>query len=539
MRSLYGTVMLALLAVAPGCQRDLANAPCPCAGAEWQCCATQNICIPAEASCPEPEGAAGASSAVGAADAGAAGVSSPASNRPLLITSSADDYWRAGEVWEVAGGTADVAVVDSVVRQAWQGFGGAFNELGWKYLLALSQSDRDRALELLFGNDGARFNMGRIPIGASDYARDRYTLDETANDTEMASFTIVRDMANLIPYVKAAMAVRPDIRFWASPWTPPTWMKDGPFQSIVDASAPSPFDGGTFKHDPAIMAAYAKYFVKFVQGYAQEGITIEAVAPQNEPSYEENYPSCRWEKDTYTTFIGQYLGPALEAADLGTSIMLGTMSNANQDGALLDAVLADPKARGYIEMIGVQWGMLDKMPGAQGSGLPLWQTEHMGGNCPARFALSRCLSVTPQSSQTPAPNDQAYAVESWENIHDWIKEGVSSYSAWNLVLDTLGLGINTQGGWNQNALLIVDTSIEKLTITPVYYVFRHISRYVEAGAKVVETVGESSLAFKNPDGSLVTVMFNPGEAKTTIVSVGGKMLSFEMPANGWATIVSQ
>jgi glucosylceramidase len=545
MRFIYGTNMLALIAAIVSCQRELANAPCPCVEG-YQCCVTRNICISAGTSCPAGDGAAGGSSTADSTGANSSagsddtGEATLVSSDTRLVTSGPDDYWRTdGVLTEVASGTADVTVVDvALTPRPWQGFGGAFNERGWKYLSLLGASQRNTALELLFGSNGARFNMGRIPIGASDYAIDRYTLDETANDHEMTRFTMDRDMKNLIPYVKAALAVRPDIRFWASPWTPPTWMKDGPYKSVASGGTPSPFDGGTLKADAATLEAYAQYLVKFVQGYAEQGITIEAIAPQNEPSYQENYPSCRWSRDVYTTFVGQYLGPALSAANLDTSIMLGTLSDANQDGALLTTVLADAKAKSYVKMIGVQWGMLDGLTSARASDLPLWQTEHMSGNCPSRLALRRCLSVTSQGSQTPAPNDQAYAIESWNNIVDWIAAGVSSYSTWNLVLDTVGLGISTSG-WNQNALLVVDTAAKKLSTTPVYYVFRHISRYVEPGAKVIATIGGSALAFKNPDGSFVTVMFNHGAANTSIVSVGGKLLSFAMPENGWATIISQ
>ena len=95
--------------------------------------------------------------------------------------------------------------------QTWEGFGGAFNEIGWNVLSMLSQADRDRAINLLYGADGARFAFGRIPIGASDYAMDRYTLDEIASGDRraLASFSIDRDMEKLIPYVKAAQAVKP------------------------------------------------------------------------------------------------------------------------------------------------------------------------------------------------------------------------------------------------------------------------------------------------------------------------------------------
>jgi glucosylceramidase len=350
----------------------------------------------------------------------------------------------------------------------------------------------------------------------------------------MDRFTISRDLEILIPYIKAALAVRPDIRFWASPWTPPTWMKN---QATLVSKTRSPFDGGNIKSDDATLDAYAQYFVKFVQAYATQGIIVDTVAPQNEPTNGDNQPACLWDSATYVKFLGHHLGPAFEAAALDTNIMLGTLSHGSYDPPFMTAVLADASASSYIKMIGLQWGMLDKMVAVRASGLPMWQTEHMCGNCP--FASSRCATITPAASANGAPNDHRYAVESWTNIHDWIKAGVSAYNAWNMVLDKRGLSINIGQPWEQNALLVVDTSARTLTITPAYYVFRHVSQYVEPGAQVIETSGGSALAFRNPDGAIVTVMFNPGAARARIVSIRGKLFSFEMPASGWATVVAR
>ena len=100
-----------------------------------------------------------------------------------LITSAPGAYWKTdGQLTEVASGNADVTVSDVSTAQTWEGFGGAFNELGWQYLSMLSETDRDAALHLLYGADGARFAFGRIPIGATDYAIDRYTLDEAPTE---------------------------------------------------------------------------------------------------------------------------------------------------------------------------------------------------------------------------------------------------------------------------------------------------------------------------------------------------------------------
>jgi glucosylceramidase len=464
-----------------------------------------------------------------APDGGACGSTGSTGSPPALVTSGPGAYWSTGgQLTEEPSAKADVTVDDSAQAQVWEGFGGAFNELGWSDLSLLSQADRDLAINLLYGADGARFTFGRIPIGASDYAVDRYTDDEVASgtDEQLASFSIDRDTLKLIPFIKAAQAVKGNIRFWASPWTPPTWMKQGPFST---GNMVTPFDGGTLKTDAATMQAFAQYLIAFVQAYALQGITIEAISPQNEPNYTGTYPTCAWSPGPYTTFIGQYLGPAVAGAGLTTKIMLGTINGGGSDRSIVGSVMGDATARSYISVLGYQWGMQTDVGSARQYDLPVWQTEHRCGNYPWLTPFNAAM----------APNDQAYAVESWGLIRDWIKAGVTAYSAWNMVLDTVGVGIDSTRVWPQDALLVVDTSAKKLIVTPAYYVFRHVSQFVAPGAKVVATSGGDALAFKNPDGSLVAVMYNGGAARTTTVALAGKKLSFAMPADGWATVVSR
>jgi glucosylceramidase len=500
---------------------DLATDPTSCGACGLPCAAGQTC----EAGvCQCGAGLVDCNGSCVAADASACGVATTAAT---LVTSAPGAYWRTdGAITEVASGDADVTVDDASPAQTWEGFGGAFNERGWHYLSQLSAADRDTALRLLYGADGARFAFGRIPIGATDYAMDRYTLDETADDTSLASFSIDRDMEKLIPFVKAAQAIKPSIRFWASPWTPPTWMKDGP---LSPGNAPSPFDGGTMKSDDATLAAFAQYLIAFVKAYAQQGITIEAVSPQNEPNYTGSYPTCGWSPATYTKFIGAHLGPAVADAGLTTRIMLGTFNGGGSDRSIVASVMTDAAARAYIDVVGYQWGMRSSVDAARSFHVPVWQSEHQCGNYPW---------VQPFDANQ-APNDAAYAVESWGLIRDWIRAGVTAYSAWNMVLDTVGVGIDTTRVWPQDALLTVDTATGTLNVTPTYHVFRHTSHFVGPGAKVLPTHGGDALAFRNTDGSAVVVMFNAGAARTMIVSTRGKKLQFPMPAKGWATVVSR
>jgi len=438
-----------------------------------------------------------------------------------LVTSTDGAYFMTDvPVVQVTSDTADVTVDESQVTQTWEGFGGAFNERGWSYLTTAGL--QDEALSLLFGEDGCRFVLGRIPIGANDYAIDRYTLDETAGDYQLEHFSLDRDRLWLIPYVKAALAINPNIRFWACPWTPPTWMKTGK----TSQPTPSAFDGGEMRDDEAILAAYARYLSKFVSEYGTEGITIEAVSPQNEPSYEQIFPSCYWTAALYAKFIGTYLGPALEAAGVSTKVMIGTLSDA-ADPEYATSVRNDPDTNGYIGVAGMQWNMLTVVASmiSQMQGLPVWQTEHKGGNYPWNPPDS-------PPSQPIAPNDNAYAVESWDLIRNWIKAGVNAYYAWNMVLDNVGVGL--EADWPQNALLVVDNG--KLIKTPAYYVFRHLSQFVAPQAQVLASAGGDALAFKNPDGSIVTVVYNAGAAKRLVVAVNDTKFAFDMPSNGWATL---
>jgi len=463
-------------------------------------------------------GTTGTAGTTGAAGTGAGGSTTATST---LVTSASGAYWKTG-TWTESTGTATVTVNDANAYQTWEGFGGAFNEKGWTYLT--TKAMQDQAIALLFGKDGCNFAWGRIPIGASDYAVDRYSLNETANDTAMSNFSIARDQMRLIPYIRAAQAVKSNIRFWASPWTPPTWMKTGPYNPGSGPSH-SNFDGGVMKSDDATLKAFALYLVRFVQAYAAQGINVEVVSPQNEPNYQQNYPSCHWDTSLFVTFVGKYLGPALTSANLTTKIMDGTLSNPSGDAQIGQGVLQDATAKGYIKSIGVQWGMSDTNQVTTlknlAGGISIWLSEHKCGGT--------------MGSTAPAPNDFNYGRDSWGYITGALKNGLTSYNAWNMVLDKGGLGIDDTRKWPQNALLVADSGT--VTATPAYYVFRHFSQFVDVGARRVDATGGDAIGFKNPDGSLVAIMFNSGAANASyVVSIGGKKLQFAMPGSGWATI---
>jgi glucosylceramidase len=229
-----------------------------------------------------------------------------------------------------------------------------------------------------------------------------------------------------------------------------------------------------------------------------------------------------------TKFVRDYLGPTFMSRSVPAQIWMGTLSNPSTDPPIATAVMGDASARSFIKGFGMQWGTIDSaVTFSNDYGLPIWQTEHRCGNYPWEATYNA----------TRAPNDHPYAVESWGFIRDWIRTGITSYSAWNMVLDTVGRNLDQVRPWNQNALLAVDRNARTLIVTPTYHLFRHFSYFIDPGARRIGTSGiADAFAFKNPDNSVVAVVYNSGAARMITVQAKGQYLRFNVPAQGWATV---
>jgi glucosylceramidase len=475
---------------------------------------------------------------------------------PSLIVSSEGNLWVEGEVTPVETGAATFTVDTGTEYQRWLGFGGTFNEAGWAALQNVSEEERARAIRLLFSkSEGAAFTWGRIPIGSSDYGNDRYSLNDTPEDLAMENFSIERDESTLIPYILAARDVKADIKFWASPWSPPGWMKFEVTTADATSDSPNPpdtslpqhsMDTGWMRGEPEVLEAYALYFVKFVQSYAEHGIIMDHVQPQNEPGWQQMYPTCGWGHSNFygqngsvyiantsspslAGFVADYLKPALLNAGLDTKVWFGTLSNDRTFPSYMQGVTPD-----LVEGVALQWETIVRVEEMKNQGFIVMQSEHRCGNYPWGSTEGYVTHQTNQSPTDTAPNDFAYGQETWDLMVDWISRGVNIYSAWNMILDTHGTNLDNVRVWNQNALLIVDRDAGELIATPAYYVFRHLAQYVEPEAVRVAIDG-NALAFKNPNGSVVAIM-RTSSAGAQTVSIDGTLLQFEASGNGWVTV---
>ncbi|RZJ91379.1 MAG: glycosyl hydrolase family 30 [Chryseobacterium sp.] len=445
-----------------------------------------------------------------------------------LITSTNQQPWQnqksiQSQVYDPTL-ACDIVVEPKKQLQRIDGWGGCFNELGWKSLLTITPEKRAEVINNLFGANGLNFNIGRIPVGASDYALNWYSFNEVANDFSMSKFSIQRDKELMIPYIKAALNANPALSFWASPWSPPSWMKVNNHY----ASIPSKFNDlpesrsvksltEQFILKPAYLQSYALYLSKFIQAYQTEGIPVSAIHVQNEPFHHATFPGCVWSAKSLGVFIADYLHPEFKKKSITTSIWYGTINNGSLDG--YQDALSNPKVSAIIKGVGVQWAGKNALKDLKVKypNLKFMQTESECGN---------------------GSFDWSAAEYTFGLIKSYFDNGVSSYTYWNMVLDHTG---TSTWGWKQNALITVNPTTKEVVYTPEYYLFKHLSYFVEAGSYKINQQGpyQQALAFKNPQGRTILFIHNPYDyVNTVVVKIENETIRVTLQAKSFNTLYS-
>lgn len=426
-----------------------------------------------------------------------------------------------GYLWNML----DVEVEVTKTAQTIEGFGGCFNELGWTSLQALDSKDQAVIFAELFKQGaGANFSLCRLPLGANDFSRNWYSYDEAADDFELAHFSIANDMETLIPFIKSAQQYNPKLLLWSSPWSPPTWMKrNGHYAEALQRPGLPP-NGLTpekvgkegedmFRQEDKYFQAYARYFGKYIDAYREQGVHVGMVMPQNEFNSAQAFPSCTWTAEGLAKFV-RHLGPVMSERQV--KIFFGTLERSNVH--LLETVLRDPVAGKYIDGVGVQWAGKNALDAIHETypKLAIYQSEQECGD---------------------SKNDWEYCDYCWDLMKTYLKNGASGYMYWNISLETGGL---SRWGWPQNSLITVDAKTKSYTFNHEYYLLKHVSHFVQPGAKRVETRGtfDNLLAFKNPDASIAVIARNDSPyAKPLTITAGERSFAIAMEPQSFNTLL--
>ena len=390
------------------------------------------------------------------------------------------------------------------------GFGAAFTDAACYMFNQLSPPAREQLFHELFHPTEMGLSVCRTCIGSSDYSTKVYSYDEGEADPELKRFSIEQDRQYLLPMLREARKANPDLFLFSSPWSPPGWMKAG--GSML---------GGSMRR--RYIPVYAHYFLKFLQAYAEEGVPIQAVTPQNEVDTDQDgrMPACIWPQEYEMEFVRDHLGPLLEQQGLSTKIWI-LDHNYNLWGRAV-AELDDAGVRKYCNAIA-------------------WH-----GYVGSPEMMTKAHEAHPDAEMYWTEGGPDYT--SPDYLTDWAKWGSTfsdvlrnwcrSVTAWNLALDEKGrpnIGPFPCGG-----LVTIHSETREITRSGQYWAFAHFSRAVRRGAWRFDS--ESTLpevqhvAFENPDGQRVAVVTNVGAARPAVLQMGKLESEIALEKNSITTLV--
>ena len=419
---------------------------------------------------------------------------------------------------------ADAIALDpGATKQEILGFGGALTDATCYVIGQIPEGERKDLMHDLFAPGEMAMNVCRTTIGASDYSRDVYSYDENPEpDQEMKKFSIDHDKEYILPVLREARKANPELFLFSSPWSPPGWMK----------ANGSMLGGGMRKLS---FPPYARYFMKFLEGYKSEGVAIDAVTIQNEVDAEQDghMPACLWAQEEEMDFAKLHLGPALQKAGMPTKIWV-LDHNYNLWGRAIGE-LSDPAVYDYID--GIAWHGYVGEPSAM---------TRVHNAFPAKHAY-----WTEGGPDISAPDYQTDYAKWADTFNGILRNWARCITSWNVVLDEKGKP--NIGPFSCGGVVTVENGTHKVTRSGQYWAFAHYSKHVRRGAKVFATngvgqgeaggtaekgtaAGVSHVGFRNPDGSYVVVLANRGAEKQVQLVLGSSALDVDLPADSVHTL---
>ncbi|WP_159023923.1 hypothetical protein [Formosa sp. L2A11] len=409
-------------------------------------------------------------------------------------------------------GTHKIKLYPNVEFQTLEGFGGAFNEIGGEALMVLPKGLQDEVMTNLFSvKNGAGFSFSRTAVGASDFGIDAYSYAEKADDYNMEHFSIAREESTVIPYLQQAFQKNPDMKLFASPWSPPAWMK---YSGLMDQGEDFP-EKNKLKDESKIYEAYALYFSKYIQAYADKGITVDRLIIQNENDANTKYPSNDMSVAQMSKFTKNYLRPQFEKDNIDTEIWAGTFRTHGR----LDAIeLAGSKENSALfDGIGIQY------TGA----VYINQMKDLAPNVHYMHTEGRCEN---------GKNTWGQASKRLGEISSYINNGIPNYCYWNMILNE-----TTESGWDwkQNSLINIDRQTKKVTYNPDYAVIAFMSKYLVPGAKRIANYAKEDVISVKYNGKLYVLVQNKNEKSQVYECQIGESESkkVEVPNQSLAVII--
>ncbi len=414
-----------------------------------------------------------------------------------------------------------VFVYPAKMNQTFIGIGGAITDASAEVFAKLPADKQEEFLNAYYSKvKGIAYTLARTNINSCDFSSDVYTYIKEG-DATLKTFNINHDKSFKIPLIKKAMAKAGNLNLYASPWSPPAFMKTN----------------NDVLHGGSLMLKYyqswANYFVKFIKAYKQEGISVWGITIQNEPMATQRWESCIFSAEQERDFLKNNLGPTFEKNGLGKVKITVWDHNRDLLPQRVYTILEDPKANKYVWGIGFHW--YENWSGG----------EMMYENVDKVHKLYPSKNLLFTEGCAEAFNVEKY--QYWANgekygksmINDF-NNGTVGWTDWNILLDENG-GPNHVGNFCF-APIHANTKTGELIYTPSYYYIGHFSKFIKTGAKnITSAVSRSQListSFLNPTGEIVTVVMNQTDKDLVyFLNMEGKGCEIKIAANTIQTLI--
>jgi glucosylceramidase len=383
--------------------------------------------------------------------------------------------------------------------QTFLGIGGAITDASAEVFAKLPKEKQQELLNAYYSKDkGIGYSLIRTTIHSSDFSSGSYTYI-AEGDKELKTFSIDHDRQFKIPLIKKAIeTAKGQVKLYASPWSPPAFMKDNKDM----------LKGGKLLAE--FYQPWANYYVKFINAYQKEGIPVWGLTLQNEPMATQKWESCIYTAEEERDFLKNYLGPTLKKAGLGDKKITVWDHNRDLMTQRASTILDDPEANKYVWGIGFHW------------------YESWSGGAPMFENVGAVKEMYPNKKLlfTEGCNEKfdANKYQLWANgerygksmINDF-NNGTVGWTDWNILLDENG-GPNHVGNFCFSPIH-GNVKTGELIYTPSYYFIGHFSKFIGKDAKRISSVSSRSqlisTSFLNQDGKVVTVVMNQSSKKIT------------------------
>ncbi len=405
--------------------------------------------------------------------------------------------------------------------QTFFGIGAALTDASAETFYKLPKEKQQELLKAYFDKEnGIGYTVARTNINSCDFSSGSYTY-VAENDKELKTFNIEPDRKYKIPFIKEAIATAGHLDLFASPWSPPAWMKDNN----------NMLRGG--KLLPEFYESWALYYTKFIKAYEQEGIPVWGISIQNEPMATQKWESCIYTAEEERDFLKNHLGPTMEQQGLKDKKIIVWDHNRDLIYQRAQAYFDDPDASKYAWGIGFHWyedwsgghPMYDNIRRVQEA----WPDKHI-------FFTEGCAESFNPTRYNVWVLGEEYGRSM---IHDF-NNGMVGFTDWNILLDEIGGPNHVQNFCF--APVHGDTKTGKLIYTNAYYYIGHFSKFIKPGAKRISSSASRSqlltTAFQNEEGKTVVVVMNQGDKTTPyFLWINGKAAEVIARPRSIATLV--